>query len=98
MIGIYNFVYFLAHLSAVSRQRSKSVKKYSIGSPSTLHENEENGFVQVSVRKEALIELQRIVSGMENKTNQDSGLDIENISPNEVSTICGILATCGILN
>ena len=59
-----------------------------------MHENDENDHVQVFVRREALIELKNIV----NKANLDSGFDTENVSPKEMSTICNILATCGILD
>ena len=73
-------------------KRTQSVNKYSNRS-STLHENEENGHVQILIRKEALVELKNII----NKANkEDAGFDIENISPNEMSTICSILANCGI--
>ena len=84
---------------SATNKRSKSLKNYSNSNPSkTLHENEENGYVQVFVRKEALVELQNIVNGIQNKGDEVSGLDIENISPNEMSTICSILSNCGILH
>ena len=84
---------------SVTNKRSKSLRNYPNPNPSTtLDENEENGYVQVFVRKEALVELQNIVNGIQNKGEEDSGLDIENISPNEMSTICSILSNCGILH
>ena len=68
------------------------MNKYS-NHTSTLHENEENGHVHVMIKKEALVELRNII----NKTNkEDNGFDMENISPNEMSTLCNILANCGI--
>ena len=80
-----------AHVTSVNK-RTQSVNKYSNHS-STLHENEENGHVHVLIRKEALVELKNII----NKANkEDAGFDIENISPNEMSTLCNILANCGI--
>ena len=85
-----------AHVSAVNK-RSQSVRKYSNRSE-TLHENEENGYVQVLIRKEELVELQNIVNGVQNKADPDSRLDAENVSPNQIATICNILAKCGILN
>ena len=73
-------------------KRAQSVNKYSNRS-STLHENEENGHVQILIRKEALVELKNVI----NKANrEDAGFDIENLNPNEMSTICNILANCGI--
>ena len=87
-----NYMPISAHVSA-KNNRSQSAKKYSNYS-STLHEKEENGYVQVFVRREALIDLQNVV----NKVNQDSGFNVENMSPNEMSAICSILANCGILN
>ena len=87
-----NYIRISAHVSA-KNNRSQSVKKYSNYS-SILHEKEENGYVQVFVRREALINLQNVV----NKVNQDSGFNVENMSPNEMSAICSILANCGILN
>ena len=75
-----------------ANKRTQSVNKYSNHS-STLHENEENGHVHVLIRKEALVELKNII----NKANrEEAGFDIENISPNEMSTLCNILANCGI--
>ena len=73
------------------------MKKYSNRS-ATLHENEENGYVQVFIRKEAMVELQNILNNKYNATNNESGLDMENISPGEMTTLCNILANCGILN
>ena len=85
-----NYIRISAHVSA--NKRTPSVNKYS-NHTSTLHENEENGHVHVMIKKEALVELKNII----NKTNkEDNGFDMENISPNEMSTLCNILANCGI--
>ena len=89
-------LFFTAHMS-VSNKRSRSMKKCSDCS-STLHENEENGYIQVVVRKEALLELQNVVNGLKNKVGQDADVGTENLSPNEMATLCNLLVTCGIVN
>lgn len=86
----------IAHMS-VSNKRSRSMKKCSDCS-STLHENEENGYIQVVVRKEALLELQKVVNGLKSKVGQDADVGTENLSPNEMATLCNLLVTCGIVN
>ena len=65
---------------------------------SWVHENEENGYIQVVVRKEALLELQNVVNGLKSKVGQDADVGSEKLSPNEMATLCNLLVTCGIVN
>ena len=69
--------------------RSKSLKKPSLAGGTLIEEAEEaNGYVQIFIKKEHLLELQAILTIHRNSTD---------ISQGEIVSLCGILSDCGIL-
>ena len=77
------FINFSAHV------RSHSAKKHRNINKNALIEEEENGYVQILIKKDHLEELQSILTIHRKSTD---------ISQNEITSLCGILADCGILN
>lgn len=63
------------------------MKKYRLGPK--LAEEEEDGYVQIFIKKDHLLELQSIL------TISRSSKDITQA---EMTSLCGILADCGILS
>ncbi len=78
----------LAHLSARQRERSHSLKKYR-NKDGAFIEQEEDGFVQISIKREHLEELKSILTLKKSSSE---------ISQGEITSLCGILADCGILD
>lgn len=65
------------------------MKKYRLTNKgSSLAEEEEDGFVQIFIKKEHLEELQSILTIKRNSVD---------ITQAEITSLCGILADCGIL-
>ena len=73
----------------MTKNRSNSLKKYRLGNKKALLEEEENGYVQILIKKEHLEELQAILTLKRNS---------KDISQGEITSLCGILADCGILD
>ena len=69
--------------------RSKSLKKPPAGG-TLIEETEDgpNGYVQIFIKKEHLLELQAILTIHRNSTDSSQG---------EMVSLCGILSDCGIL-
>ena len=70
------------------RMRSQSLKKRIRPGEKTFAEEEEDGFVQIFIKKDHLQELQSILTIQRNS---------KDISQEEITSLCGILADCGIL-
>ena len=75
-------------MTANRKNSVKNIKK-SNKKNELIEEEDENGFVQVLIKKDHLEELQSILTIHRNSTD---------ISQNEITSLCGILADCGILN
>ena len=82
-VNFDDFLNFSAHV------RSHSAKKHRNINKNALIEEEENGYVQILIKKDHLEELQSILTIHRKSTD---------ISQNEITSLCGILADCGILN
>ena len=81
--------FFLASNMSKDRLRSQSLKKHHRPGQKTFAEEEEDGnFVQIFIKKDHLQELQSILTIQRNS---------KDISPEEITSLCGILADCGIL-
>ena len=83
-----NDFHFIAQITANRKNSVKNIKK-SNNKNELIEEEDENGFVQVLIKKDHLEELQSILTIHRNSTD---------ISQNEITSLCGILADCGILN
>jgi hypothetical protein len=83
-------ILFLASMAAKNRERSHSLKKQRLSTKTAiLEEDIEDGYIQILIKKEHLEELQSILTVK--KTSK-------NISQGEITSLCGILADCGILS
>ena len=78
-------------LTALMANRKNSLKQNTtrLQNKNALIEEEEHGYVQILIKKDHLEELQSILTIHRNSTD---------ISQNEITSLCGILADCGILN
>jgi hypothetical protein len=77
--------------NALMANRKNSLKQNTtrLQNKNALIEEEEHGYVQILIKKDHLEELQSILTIHRNSTD---------ISQNEITSLCGILADCGILN